>query len=199
MEQAMVALAKVRPWMSVAEFLQWDSGAGEHRRWQLVDGEPRAMAPAKPIHGYLQAALARLIGNHLLASDSPCNVFAAPGVVPAIMSAHNMRVPDLAVSCTPQVPDRADLADPVLIVEILSRSNRTDTWANVWAYTTMPSVREILILHADTVAAELLARQPDGSWPERPILIAEGALALASIGLPINLAELYARTPLAPG
>jgi Uma2 family endonuclease len=195
----MVAVAKLRPWMSVADFLHWDPGPGDRRGWQLVDGEPRAMAPAKPLHGYLQGELGALIRNHLRASGSPCDVFVTPGVVPATMSAHNMRVPDLAVSCTPQPPDRPDLADPVLIVEILSPSNRADTWANVWAYTTMGSVREILVLHADAVAAELLARGTDGAWPERPTMIAGGELTLASIGLRLELADLYARTTLAPG
>jgi len=183
--------------MSVAEFL--DSNPGDRRRWQLVDGEPCLKAPLKPIHGYLLGELCALIGNHLRASGSRCDVFVMPGIVPATMAAHNMRVPDLAVSCTWQTPDRPDLADPVLVVEILSPSNRADTWANVWAYTTMPSVREILVLHTDAVAAELLARRPDGAWPERPTLIAEGALTLASIGLHIPLSDLYARTPLAPG
>jgi Uma2 family endonuclease len=193
----MVALAKPRPWMSVAEFLDWNPG--DRRRWQLVDGEPRAMAPAKPIHGYLQGELGALIRNHLRASGSPCDVFVTPGIVPTTMSAHNMRIPDLAVSCTPQAADRPDLADPVLVVEILSPSNRADTWANVWAYTTMASVREILVLHTDAVAAEVLARRPDGAWPERPTLIAGGKLTLDSIGLRLTLADLYARTPLAPG
>jgi len=119
--------------------------------------------------------------------------------VPATMAAHNMRIPDLAVSCTPQAADRPDLADPVLVVEILSPSNRADTWANVWAYTTMASVRDILVLHADAVAAEVLARLPDGAWPERPTLVVEGALTLDSIGLRLTLSDLYARTPLAPG
>ena len=30
--------------MTVAEFLAWDAGDG--RLWQLVDGQPQAMAPA---------------------------------------------------------------------------------------------------------------------------------------------------------
>jgi Uma2 family endonuclease len=115
------------------------------------------------------------------------------------MAAHNMRIPDLAVSCTPQAADRPDLADPALVVEILCPSNRADAWANVWAYTTMASVREILVLPTDAVAAEVLARLPDGAWPERPSLIAGGELMLESIGLRVALADLYARTPLAPG
>src|SRR6516165_1562120 len=42
----MVVLAKISARMSVDEFLNWDSG--DALRYELVDGEPRAMAPALP-------------------------------------------------------------------------------------------------------------------------------------------------------
>ncbi|MGH7210943.1 MAG: Uma2 family endonuclease, partial [Acetobacteraceae bacterium] len=65
--------------MAVAEFLNWNPGDG--RRYQLVDGEPRLMAPASRTHGTLQSELARLIGNHLRSRGSECDVVSAPGVV----------------------------------------------------------------------------------------------------------------------
>jgi Uma2 family endonuclease len=49
--------------MSVKEFLNWDSG--DALKYELVDGEPRAMAPANRTHGILQGRLATLINNHL--------------------------------------------------------------------------------------------------------------------------------------
>jgi hypothetical protein len=54
-----------------------------------------------------------------------------PGVVPHVQSSHNMRVPDLAVTCSDYETEEAELTDPVLIVEILSPSNQAETWANV--------------------------------------------------------------------
>ena len=182
--------------MSVAEFLNWNPG--DRRKWQLIDGEPHPMAPPNAMHGYLQGELGRLIGNHLRAGGLPCDVFTNPGVIPATMAAHNMRVPDLAVSCSPFDVAQATPVDPVLIVEILSPSNRADTWANVWAYTSIPSVREILVLRTDVVGGDLLRRLPDGAWPDRATVV-EGDLVLDSIGFRITLAELYARTPLVRG
>jgi len=93
--KTMVAHAR----MTVAEFLVRDPGDG--RRWQLVDGEPQAMAPANILHGYLQADFSARLRNQLRASGMSCDVFANPGVVPATMSAHNMRIPDLAIRCSP--------------------------------------------------------------------------------------------------
>jgi Uma2 family endonuclease len=82
------------------------------------------------------------------------------------------------------------------VIEILSPSNQAKTWTNVWTYTSIPSVREILVLRADQIAAELLRRSPQGEWPDRPIAITEGELALESIGFRVGLGELYARTGL---
>ena len=52
--------------MLLDEFLVWDAPDGG--RWQLVDGEPRAMAPASDVHGTMQSELGRLIGTHLAAA-----------------------------------------------------------------------------------------------------------------------------------
>jgi Uma2 family endonuclease len=190
----MLALARVPIRMTVAEFLKWDSQ--DDRRYELVDGEPRAMAPASTVHGFLKNELGALIGNHLREKAGVCEVVANPGIVPRLLSEHNVRIPDLAVTCSPLAPGQATLPDPVLVVEILSPSNQAKTWTNVWAYTSIPSVQEILVLRSDRIAAELLRRSPQGEWPDRPIAIAEGELALEGIEFRIALAELYARSGL---
>ncbi len=191
----MVALAKVPVRMSVEEFLNWDSG--DALKYELVDGEPRAMAPANRTHGVLQGRLATLINNHLDHTKGACSLVVEPGVVPRMLPDHNVRVPDLAVTCAPYTTEETVLADPVLLVEILSPGNQAKTWANIWAYTSIPTVREILVLHAGRIAAELLRRSPAGEWPERPTTITEGELVLESIGFRAALLELYARTRLA--
>ena len=61
-DRAMVAMRKPAPArMSVDEFLAWDSGDRSGRLWQLVDGEPTAMAPGSQNHGALQGEIGRLI------------------------------------------------------------------------------------------------------------------------------------------
>jgi Uma2 family endonuclease len=192
----MTALAKrpSRP-MTVGEFLAWSGAPGV--RHQLVDGVPRSMAPASQTHGTIQATAARLIGNHLAAHRGDCRVVTEPGIVPRVQSATNLRVPDLAVTCAPDDPRHKPLPDPILIVEILSPGNVKATRDNIWTFTTIPSVREILALHATKLAAELLRRRADGTWPELPEDIGRyGTLRLESIGLELDLelGELYAQT-----
>ena len=69
-------------------------GVGDGLRYELVDGEPRAMAPASTIHGFLQNELGSLMRNHLRERGVGCEVLANPGVIPHLLSAHNVRVPD---------------------------------------------------------------------------------------------------------
>jgi Uma2 family endonuclease len=191
----MVALPKFAARMSVRDFLEWESG--DELRYELVDGEPRAMAPTSTVHGFLQNELGRLIGNHLRDRRSNCEVVANPGVIPQLLSAHNVREPDLGVTCSALVPGQSTLPDPVLLIEILSPSNQAKTWSNVWAYTSIPSVQELLILHSTRIAAEVLRRSGQGAWPEQPEELHDGELMLTSIGFRVPLAELYARTGLA--
>lgn len=186
---------KLPPVMTVPEFLAWDAPGGG--RWQLVDGEAVAMAPASRTHGALQLEVGRRIGNHLDATGSHCTVIAEPGIVPRVRGNENFRIPELAVTCTDYDTEEYDVANPVLIVEVLSPSNRTETWLNVWAYTTIPSLREILILSSTAIRAELLRRGLDGSWPETPQAIEDGDLTLESIGMTVPLVSLYRTTRLA--
>ena len=191
----MPALATLIPSrMTVAEFLDWP-GDGSGRKFELVDGEPQAMAPASTTHGTIQATLTRLLGNHL--AGTGCRVVVEPGVVPRIRSEANMRVPDLAVTCEADEPGVQAMAHPVLLVKVLSPSNEAETRANVWAYTTIPTVREILLVRSTSIAAELLRREADGSWPanSRPVGKDE-MLLLASLDFSCPLAALYEETHL---
>ncbi|MGA8760361.1 MAG: Uma2 family endonuclease [Stellaceae bacterium] len=178
--------------MTVAEFVDWP-GDGTGRKHQLIDGEPQAMAPASTTHGRIQATLTRLLGNHLVGTD--CVVVIEPGVVPRVRAEANMRVPDLAITCAPDDPASHALIEPVVLIEILSPSNEAETRANVWAYTTIPSVREILLVRSTHIAAELIRRQSDGGWPVNPLPIGEqDRFSLDSIGFECPLAEVYAGT-----
>ena len=191
----MDAALKIPVRMSVEEFLAWTPS--DHRHWQLVDGEPQAMAPPNRTHGAIQGELIRMIGNHLLNSGSACSVIGTPGVIPRVQSETNMRVPDLAATCADYQADESAITDPVLVVEILSPSNQAETWRNVWAYTTIPTVAEILAVRSTRIEAELLRRLADGNWPKEPQILRGGdTLDLSSIGLSIALDALYATSSL---
>ena len=178
--------------MTVDEFYEWEPPAGlGHFRWELVDGEPVCMAPPSVTHGIIQGHAAFLLVQHLRSHRPLCRLVVTPGVIPHLRSKVNHRVPDLGVACGP-INDNRSLHNPVLLVEILSPSNEDVTRANAWAYATIPSVREVLILSSNAIRAELL-RQGD----EIPIIV-EGheTLRLNSIGFEAPLSEFYATTNL---
>ena len=191
----MTAALKIPVRMTVAEFLAWNQPEGQI--WQLVDGEPQAMAPANRTHGAIQGELGGLVRDHLRDRGSPCSLVVTPGVIPHVQSDTNIRVPDLAVTCSGYETEETALTDPVLLVEILSPSNQAETWANVWAYTTIPSVQEILVVKTAAIGAELLRRNADGTWPKQPLSIASGDVILESIGFQVALTALYRTTRLA--
>jgi Uma2 family endonuclease len=182
--------------LTVDEFVAW----APDDRWELIDGHPRAMAPASATHGIIQARLASVLTRHLDARGTGCIAVTEPAIVPRVRARSNMRVPDLAVTCSPVEPGQIALTDPILIVEILSPTNESETWENVWTYVSIPSVQEVLVLRSATIAADLLRRATDGIWPEEPIqLSTDDALHLQCIGLTIPLPELYLGTYLARG
>jgi Uma2 family endonuclease len=183
--------------MTVDAFLGWDPDDPHGHRWQLIDGTPVAIPLGGETHGAIQAELGALIGNHLFAQASLGRVILRPGIVPRVRSDRNYRVPDLAVTCAP--PGKARIVpDPVLIVEILSPSSEHRTRANIWAYASIPSVREILAVHGTRQEAEKLRRDADGSWPAQPLpLKGSDTLTLEAIGFAIPLSAVYRTTALA--
>ncbi|HEY7550830.1 MAG TPA: Uma2 family endonuclease [Hyphomicrobiaceae bacterium] len=161
------ALDRLPRTMTVAQFLDWP-GDGSGRRFQLVNGELRAMSPASRAHGAIQAALGRLIGNALDIAGSRYDIVGGPGVVPGTLSQVNMRIPDLGITGTADAAGQRALPDPIVLIEILSPSNASDTWDNVWAYTTIRTLREIVVVHSTRVLAEVLRAASTGIGPRRP-------------------------------
>lgn len=190
----MNAVAKVPVRLTVEEFLLWAEGAPG--RWELVDGEPREMTPPLKRHSTLHAEVARLLGNHLADQLSPLRVGIDSALIPELFPEVNVRVPDLVVMASGGRNDARIVTDAILVVEILSPSNQAETWSNVWAYTSIGSVREIVVLRADRVEAQLLRRKPDGQWPASTISVTEGSLTLASIDLTLPVAAFYRTTDL---
>jgi Uma2 family endonuclease len=179
--------------MTVAEFLQWPedpTGA----LWQLVDGEPTMMAPASDGHNTVLGNLTILLGNHVQRTRPSCRVVPNTGIRPRVRRDHNVRIPDLTVTCAPMRHGVHLTPNPILTVEILSISNQAETWSNVWTYCTIPSLEEILVVKSTEYAAELLRRDADGSWPERFVPVGE-TFDLASIGGSFRLADVYRNVP----
>ncbi|MEO1206116.1 MAG: Uma2 family endonuclease [Pseudomonadota bacterium] len=183
-----------QPDMTVAEFLVWDDDA-PGVKYELVDGQLRAMAPASITHGTIQSNIARRLGNHL--EGSPCRAVTEAGMVPSLKSGMNVRIPDVTVTCEP--PDRTEklVRQPKLIVQIISPSNERDTWESIWACATISSVQEIVVVHSERVEATVFSKDDNGHWPENGLTASVGStLNLTSIEAALPIAEIYDKTGL---
>ena len=113
-----------------------------------------------------------------------------PGVVRPDRAA-SYYAPDIAVTCAPNEPGRLAMVDPILIVEILSPSTeRSDRRLKLPAYQIMESVREIMLIDADSHHAELYRREND-RWGIQLVRGAEASLFLTTVDLRIPMSELY--------
>jgi Uma2 family endonuclease len=178
----MVSYAPQR--MTLAAFLEWDDGTD--RRYQLVEGMPIVMELAPEAHGELAATLAMEIRSRL---KTPCRAISRAGItVPARSDTYY--VANLAVTCVPREPGRRIVAEPVLIVEVLSPSTEhIDRLRKLADYRTLPSVREILVAFPDERRVEVQQRTADG-WRVED-LIGKAEIQLSCCDDPIPLDALY--------
>lgn len=178
------------------EFLAWP-GDDRVKHYELVDGEVRAMSPASVVHAVIQLTFGSMIRQHLRDMGSPCKVMTEPAVRPRLRAQSNVRVPDLGVTCSPIRAGQIVMEDPILLVEILSPSNKAKTWTNVWAYTTIPSVREIVVIHSDRLEVQLLRVSAERIWPDNPETLLQGdTFRLNSIDFTCVVDDVYSDTPL---
>jgi Uma2 family endonuclease len=184
--------------MSLAEFLRWDDGTDT--RWELIDGQPAAMAPPARAHGILCARLAGLV-DAALRTRRPCMAQTEAGIARSDRD-DSFYVADLAVSCRPCEPGEQQVREPILIVEILSPgTERHDRRVKLPVYQQIESVQEILLIDADGFHAEVYRRE-DGRWLVELVRGPAATLQLATVELQAAMAELYegiAILPDAPG
>jgi Uma2 family endonuclease len=167
------------------EFLAFDDGTD--RRYELFDGAIVAMAPPARAHGALVSRLARVIGNAL---RPPCEVIAEAGIIPPGRGASYYQA-DLAVTCTPGVSGDQFVAEPVVIVEVLSPSTAaTDRDRKLPDYRKIASLQHILVISSTEPRIEHFRRE-EGGWKVQD-QADSGTVSLESLAVTLDLAELYA-------
>lgn len=109
-----------------ADLLEWEGDT----RYELYNGQPRAMSSPSDVHQEILGALHLQIGSYL--KDKKCKVYFAPFDVrlfaekgERLEDSDTVVQPDLMVVCDPDKVDRHGVCGaPDLIIEILSESTR---------------------------------------------------------------------------
>jgi Uma2 family endonuclease len=169
---------------TVEEFLAWDDGTD--RRYELVDGRIVAMAPPSEAHATIVINLGGELRSRV---RPPCRVLGEFGV----------RLPDredsfyqfdLAVTCAPADPARRYVAEPELIVEVLSPSTALhDRGRKLDHYRQLLSLKEILLVASEERRVQHWRRE--GTRWVVDDLIGDADLRLATVPGAIALAAIY--------
>ncbi|MBK1718625.1 Uma2 family endonuclease [Thiocystis violacea] len=185
----MTNLAHVRS-LSVDDYLATEDGADI--RHEYIDGELYAMTGASDRHGLITLNLASYLRP--LLRGTPCQLFANDMKVRLRINEQDVfYYPDLLLSCDPS--DRATYyrAQPCLLVEVLSDSTaRIDRREKFWAYQTIPSLREYLLISQTAHEVEVY-RRADG-WVQK--IITHGSVRLDCLDVALPLDVIYEDVPL---
>jgi Uma2 family endonuclease len=146
---------------TLEEFLAFDDGTDTS--YQLFEGRIAAMNLPLRGHGALVARLITMIGNPL---KPPCEVYAKAGIIP-VNRRHSWYKADLIVTCTPGNYKDQFIAEPVLVVEVLSLStSATDFNRKLPDYQQIPSMRDVLLVSSIERLIRHWRRELNG-WTER--------------------------------
>ena len=173
---------------TVAEFEEWHRHQPE--RWEFIRGEPRMIVPASVNHTIIRTN----IGAELraLLAERGCTVMVDGA---QILTDEISAIPDVVVTCTPIDHSTPVIAEPVIIVEVMSPGSEiNDTGLRWLAYRKIPSLRHYLVLAQDRRLVHIHSRAGD-IWRER--FVSEGSVDLDDPPLRLEVDALYGATDLA--
>ncbi len=171
--------------MGAAEFLVW--GERQEAKYELVDGVPRAMVGGIRNHDQIIVNLIRLLGNRL--RGGPCRPFSSDTAV--LIPSGNVRRADVGIDCGRFVGRDRHAAEPLVVIEVLSRTTRAeDAGPKLAEYQQVPSIQVIVHLEPERVLARIWTRMANGQWDSRVVTGRDGRLPLP-LGIELPLAEVY--------
>lgn len=186
----MTALKQTKKY-TPAEYLALEEKA--KCRSEYENGEIAAMAGGSINHVRITSNVSRFVGNKL--SE---NCESLPTDLKVYVAAINkFYYPDVTILCgEPEFFEKRNdtITNPVLIVEVLSGSTEAkDRGEKFFAYQTISSFREYVLISQDKAVVEHFVKQADGSWRYLAITGSEGVVNLESIDVELSLREIYQR------
>lgn len=170
-------------------FLAWASEQ-PRGRFELADGEVVAMAPERVAH--TRAKLEAVIALRAAIAAGGVGCEAMTDGVSVRIDERTVYEPDALVRCGLPTPgDAMEVADPLVVVEIVSPSSRgVDTGAKLAGYFKLPSVQHYLVVDADARVVIHHRRDDTGAISVR--ILRDASLRLDPPGLQIEVRDLFA-------
>jgi Uma2 family endonuclease len=136
--------------MTLAEFLAWEER--QELRWEFDGFQPVAMTGGTEQHETIGTNLRAALHQRL--QGRPCRVL---GPMLKVEVAGRIRYPDAFVVCSPPVPGRTVITDPVVVFEVLSEGTSwVDRIAKLREYQATPSIVRYVMLEQDLAALTVL-------------------------------------------
>lgn len=177
---------------TLEEYLRREERSRE--RNEYYDGIIVPLPSAKGPHNIITANTIVALGNALQTLDKDYTLFTNSQKV--YLPALNFGLyPDaLVISEKPVYWDDNEvlLINPLVIVEVLSRSTRTyDRGEKFSEYKTLPTFREYVLIEQTKYMVETRFREEPDLWREKTYTNTNDRIMLRSIGCSISLADIY--------
>lgn len=184
-------MASAEPTATLEEYLALEAVA--EVKHEYVGGHVVAMAGASPRHNMIASNILRRLSEGL--DDGPCRVFASDQRV-RVSETGAYVYPDLSIVCDdPRLTEEQprSLENPQVIVEVLSRTTvEHDRGAKLAHYRRLASVTDIVLVEPNERRVEHYRRTSTSTWALHDI--AEAAVELTSLGVALQLDDIYAKT-----
>lgn len=154
---------------------------------EYVDGELFAMAGASDNHNLISVTLTALLFNYFRANQLPCRTYA--GDMKVKITHRKVFYPDVMVVCQKDNEDAYYKTQPILIIEVLSKSTRQrDKMLKRLAYQAISSLEEYVLVEQDFCEIEI-CRKKEG-WKSNCFYLGEN-ITFDSLGLTVAVADVY--------
>lgn len=177
--------------LDVDQFLAW-AVRQEKGKYELIDGVVIMQQAQRWGHSKVKAEVYLVLRDAIRKAGVPCYV-ASDGPTVRI-GRHKAFVPDALVAPLPEPAfDSLEIADPIIVVEVLSPSTaRTDATTKLEGYFEVSSVQHYLIIDPEERTITHHKRGRTGDVSTR--VVRKGALVLKPPGIEIRLADVFGPT-----
>ena len=171
--------------ISIADYLQGELISDT--KHEYLEGRVYAMAGASKNHQRIITNVVSSFRGHL--RNTPCDTYASD--IKIRIGDLAFFYPDVIVKCEDDTENTYYTEQPVIIVEVLSKSTRRkDETTKRWLYQTLPSLQEYVLIEQDIVDVDICRRSE--SWVSEHYFMGD-EVTFAAIDLTLTVNEVYER------
>jgi Uma2 family endonuclease len=169
---------------TIEDFLAWENQQEE--RYEFVDGMIRSMTGGTVDHAAITGNIHSALRDQVRAG--PCRAFATDLKVRA---GENAMYPDVLITCGQPDPKATEVTDPVVIVEVLSKSTSDYDRGRKWlAYQSISSLSHFLLVSQDECRVDAFRRMANG-WYSETMSDHDGEIALSAVNVRLRVRDIY--------